>query len=225
MDIVNKAPSSKPKAIIMGIDKIITDVNPWFKFLSELDIDWEKEQKMYDLLKEGKARWEELKDKMIPIPKDDDKRIQKSRFDSTVGNIEINPESKATVEELHRRGYVLCIVSGSIDLIVQSIADRLHIVDWYANTALHFDYDGYWTDIEYQQAESGLKLEQAQHFQRKYSFKSNEIVMVGHSHADIELFQEFPAIAINVENPELRELAWEEIDQFPKILEVLDHYE
>lgn len=222
---MNTVPSSKPKAIIMGIDQIVTSINPWFEFLRELHIDWEKEQEMYRLIKDGKARWEELKEQMIPIPKGKGDRVHRSRFENTVATIAVRGDAIATVGELQQRGYVLGIVSGSIDLIVESVAKRLHINDWFANATLSFDSHGYWTDIDFIQAESGLKLEQALQFMKKYRLKPEEIMVVGHSDADIEMFQAFPAISLGKVSDELRALSWEHIEYFSRILQILNRFE
>lgn len=222
---MNKQLLTKPKAIIMGVDRVITDVNTWFHFLTEIRIDLDKHRRIYGLLKDGKARWDDVKDDLFPIPHEEEERIHKSRFDQSIGNIEISGDAIATIHELQDRGYHICIVSGSIDLIVKSIARRLGINDWYANTTLLFDQHNYWTGIDWKHNEGQVKLEQAMDFVTKHNLKPEEVLVLGHSSADLDLFKKFPSVAIGKSNQELIPFAEEEIDYFTRILQILKKFE
>lgn len=215
----------KPKAIITGIDKIITNANSWFEFITELKIDPEKHRKVYNDLKSGQADWTEVKYKLFDILTDQEKKIHRDRFANSIGQIEISGDAISTVRKLQDRGYRICLISGSIDLIVESMANRLGIEDWYANTTLHFDDDGYWKDIDYNANEDELKKKQAEDFLNKHDLKPEECLVLGHSNADVELFKMFSGIAIFSKDEELDKLAKEKISYFPRILQILQKFE
>jgi HAD superfamily phosphoserine phosphatase-like hydrolase len=215
----------KPKAILTGIDQLITDAHSWFELSAELGVDQAKHRHIYEQMRNGKIVWTDAKYEIFDVLKSKTKKVHREVFERSIGTIELDNEAVDTINELKARGYRVGIISGSIDMIVGTIARWLKIEDWYANATLSFDQDGYWSDIEFDQNEAGLKLSQAKNFLAKHNLKPEECLVLGHSSIDIEMFKLLPGVALKSKNEELKNLAWKQINQFPQILQVLQQFE
>jgi len=123
---------------------------------------------------------------------------------------------------LRNKGHRLCIVSSSIDMFIEMVADRLQLKYWFANSKFVFDKDGYWIDFEYDKDEAGLKLKQVEQFLAEHQIGKDECLILGDGPTEIELFKKYPGIAIDSENDELKRLSWQEIKYLPSLLQILE---
>ena len=97
--------------------------------------------------------------------------------------------AKETVDYL-KKSYRLCIISGSLDLYVSVVAEKLGIKDWYANTKIVWDSQGNLIDLNYFSDQSAKKLEQFEEYVVKYNLNRNKCAIVGDSDNDLALFKE-----------------------------------
>ncbi|MEN8253755.1 MAG: HAD-IB family phosphatase [Patescibacteria group bacterium] len=210
----------KPKVIITGIDKMVSYTGSWYKFLQEAGIHTDTHKKVYKELRSGNIDFDEAKKKLHLNLKD--KKIHKKQLEKVFREIEVNGDAYSTINDLKKQGFMICIISGSIDLIVKEIAKKFRIKDCYSNARLIFNKEGYWTDIEYDQAEEKLKLKQAKDFMKKNSLKKDDCIVLGHSPADMILFEKFCGITIDCNYTPLKKLACQNVKFFPKILQFLN---
>lgn len=213
--------SNKPKAVIIGIDKLVSYTESWYEFISEVGINVDHHRKIYSALKKEALTWEEAKGKLFGILRDKNHNITKDRFIRVFERMEISGDAYNTIFEIKRMGFKIGIISGSIDLIVETIAKKLRIEDWYANTDLIFDDHGLWQDIIFRQNEAEVKKSQLEDFLSKHKLKPAECLIVGHSHSDVEMFKMCPGISLDSENEEINKLAQYELKFITRLPQLL----
>ena len=113
-------------------------------------------------------------------------------------------------------------MSGAVDLYVRVVAEKLGIVDWYANTELVWDIEGNLIDFHYFADQSQKKLEHLREYVTKYGLDINRCAVVGDGDSDIALFRELPyGIAVNKNPyPELEALATKTVSRLSQLKEI-----
>jgi len=138
---------------------------------------------------------------------------------------QLKSDAKEIVEYL-RAGYALCLMSGSMDLYVQTVADKLTIADWYANTELIWDNQDNLIDLNYFRNQSARKLVHLKDYFTKYpQFNASNTLIVGDGDSDLELFRTLKyGIVVTKDRqhyPELESLAYASITELSELANLL----
>lgn len=212
----------KPKVIFCDVDKTLTNGNTWFALTTALHGDVEKHFQLYSAFMKDKISFEEMKKGLFEMWEAGyGAKISKKVLEDIFFRIQLRGEAFSTFAELRNQGYILCLVSSGIDLFVKMVAERLQLEHWYANSELIFDENGNWTDFKYDKNEADLKLKQLQEFVQKHNIDESECLILGDGSGEIELFRNFPGVAIDTEDETLKKLAWREIKYLPTVLQIL----
>lgn len=97
--------------------------------------------------------------------------------------------AKELVEYLKKKGYVLFLVSGSMDILVEKVADELGIEHYGANNKFQFDDKGYLQDIVTLDNDKKAKLDQLKQLCKKTNVNLEDVYCIGDGENDIELFK------------------------------------
>jgi phosphoserine phosphatase len=117
------------------------------------------------------------------------------------------------------------LITGSVDLYAETIARRLGVADWYANTPLVFNNADNLVDYHYEQDQAAKKLQQLQYFCAKHRLEPRECLAVGDSDNDLELFRATRhGILLTAEgqSDDLRDAAWREAAHLSDVLSILE---
>ncbi len=119
--------------------------------------------------------------------------------------------------------YRVCIISGSLDMYAKTVAEKLQIDDWYANTQLVWDKDGKLTDYVFFPDKAAKKLEQFRDYAGKNNIDKTRCAVIGSKESDITLFKEikFPILVTSEPLPELEALAFKKVSNLSEIKEIL----
>jgi phosphoserine phosphatase len=125
--------------------------------------------------------------------------------------------------EYLKQKYNLCLMSGSIDLYVQVVAETLEIPDWYANTELIFNDNGDLVDFHYFRDQAVKKIEHLNEYLSKTNASKEDCVIIGNGDSDIALFKELPyGIAVDTDlHEEVRGLAYKVISNLDEVVSIL----
>lgn len=102
-----------------------------------------------------------------------------------------------TVKHLKQLGYIIGLVSASIDYSVQLIANQLGVMSWYANTRLTSNEQGALTDITYYPQEALLKLFQVEQFLTHHHLQPSECLVVAGGKSDLQLTSALPSVVLS----------------------------
>lgn len=198
-----KTNGSKPKAIIFDVDGTLTDSISWLSLTSLLGADKKVHSKIYEDYRNEKLSLTHAKKELITLWSNTGKAYREN-IEKIFDNIPLKNDVIDVVEYLKPK-YRLCLISGSMDLYIESVARKLNIQDFYANTQLVFDSESKLTDFIYSPDQAIKKVEHYINFANKFNLEKHECAMVGDGENDQKLF-EMLGQQFYIENPETAEL-------------------
>lgn len=216
-------PTKKPKLIVCDVDKTLTSANTWFELTKALGGDIEQHFQFYKAYLNNEESLEVLSGKLLAmLEKSYGRKIHKEVLYDIFFRIPLKGEAYSTFIDLRELGYELILISSSMDMFIEIVANRLQIPHWYANSVFQFDENGYWIGFAYDKNESELKLKQLLEFIQKHGFAEDECIVLGDSKNDVELFKHFSGVAVDTDDVQLTSLAWKEIKFLPSLLQILE---
>ncbi len=144
----------------------------------------------------------------------------KKRISEIFNTLHIRPEAPELVRWLKTSGYTVCLITGSVSLYAQHVADKLEIEQYYANSELYFDNDGNLSGFHYTADQAAVKAEQLNQFCRKNDIEPTDCYAVGDSDNDIELFTATKRGVLlqgGSENEALKAAAWKTITNLSEV--------
>lgn len=134
---------------------------------------------------------------------------------------ELFPEANDVVKYLSQR-YHVCLISGAVDMWIQSVAVRLGVEDWYANTSLIWGENGELIDFDYTLNQARKKVEQKDAYLSKYQLSNQACVVIGDGANDKLLFEECASILVGTNpHPDLVSLASIQVDSLKDVMNYL----
>jgi HAD superfamily phosphoserine phosphatase-like hydrolase len=218
---VKQAPTKKPKAIIIDVDKTLTERTTWYELTERLGGSSREHASIFVNYLQGHISFDQAKKELFALWNSNGP-VHKDQLIDIFKTVPLRGEAFSVFNELQDRGYELCLISGSIKMFIEIVAERFNIKHYYGNSELLFDEKGYWIDFLYNKDEANHKVSQLNHFLDTTSFTVEDCIAIGDSANDIELFQVLPGVALNTQSAHLRELAWQEITYLPKLIQVLE---
>lgn len=210
----------KAKAIILDIDGTLTETVSWLAFTQGLGGDVDEHARIFDEFKNGNTTYIDAKKELITLWRatGNAKRSDVTRiFESW----QVYPGVQELVAELSV-DYKVCIITGSFDLWAKTLADRLSVKDWFANTALMFDDNDEIYDMDYTLKQAEKKLEHFEAYCAEHGLLPTECVAVGDSDNDIKLFEATGhGIAVGNAPTELLAVAEKKIVSITELIGVL----
>lgn len=209
------------KAVVFDIDGTLSPEISWTALSRDLGASVENHVAIYESYKAGKTNYSESKKQLIDLWRSTG-NANKSHFLSLFEGWPLSPEAPGFIESIANK-YSVCLITGSMDLYAQTVAQKLHITDYYANTVLHWDKAGNLIDMDYELDQAKRKLEQFLSYCSLYNIKPEECMVVGDSDNDIALFEASGSgVAIGSEIPEsLRQVSRhiiQTLDEIPEII-------
>ena len=209
------------KLVCFDVDGTLVDGNSWWMLTKALGYPSEKIDSIFNLAKEGKISFREgerLFAKMFQENENATKQFIKIFFES----IDVKPEAKDLIAYLKPKGYIIYLISGGIDMYVESIARKIKADGFYANSSLEFDKKGMLQGIHYRENQKEVKAEQLQELIRKIGIDISQVVFIGDSENDIDAFKVTKhGIAVSTSDEELKKVAWKSVNSLLEIKNVL----
>ncbi|UCD02848.1 MAG: HAD-IB family phosphatase [Candidatus Aenigmatarchaeota archaeon] len=121
-----------------------------------------------------------------------DKKTSREDIIGLMKNIKLMKGPRETLLELRKRGYVLAIISGGLDLVLYHFLPDAHeLFDHIIINRLLFDEDGKLSGAEIPQdfGKSGNKADSLKRLAEKESISMDECVFIGDSDNDVEVME------------------------------------
>lgn len=212
----------KIKAVVFDIDGTLSPHVSWTKLTALLGASVHELNKIYGNLKNGKAEYEESKRAVLKLWENGGE-LNKIRLEEIFNNWELKSDASSVTDYLRSKGYILCLITGSMDLYAEVIAKKLGINFWHANTTLHWKENGELLDMNYELDADKKKCEQFAEFCAEQSLSPTECIIVGDDANDIGLFKlSKHGIAIkSATSSFLDSVAWKKIDNLSQLKDIL----
>jgi len=205
------------KVIIFDIDGTLTNEISWLKITESLGADTQTHQRIFEEFKNKKISYLESKSQLIDLWLSTH-CANKQTLLSIFNSWDFKIDAKEVVNYLKSK-YKIILISGSVDLYVKTIAEKLGVEKWYANTTLIWNKNNEICDFTYEVNQAQKKFEQLNQFLCESGYKKENCLIIGDGDSDLVLFQKLPyGVAINKEShPELEKLAWKKIKNLSEI--------
>lgn len=203
--------SKKIKLICFDLDKTLTHQNSWFDLNLALGMTAEEDQQLYDEYYEGKIDYKEWIKKILDIFKARGK-ANKNTITEALSKNSIVDGGKGLVDYLKSEGYKVVLISGSIDIAVKQIAEKLGIEMAEATNTFIFDNNDKLKDIITIDDDKVAKLTILKNFCKKLNIDITECACIGDGDNDIELFKATKH-GITFKDSKIESEAWKTIEK------------
>jgi len=209
------------KLVCFDVDETLVDGISWWMLTEALGCSLEKAFNIFNQAKEGKISFREgerLFTKMFEESGNATKEFINNFFES----IDVKPGAKDLISYLKQKGYLIYLISGGINIYVNSIARKLGVNGFYSNSSLEFDKKGVLQGIHYRENQKVVKVEQLQELIRKIGIDMNNVVFIGDSDNDIDVFRATKhGIAVSTSDEELKKVSWKTVNSLSEIKNIL----
>lgn len=210
----------KIDTIILDVDGTLSEEISWFKLTQGLGASREEHVLIFDRFEQSLLSYPEAKRRLIQLWQNTG-NANRNYMEKIFRSWSLKKDAEETVDYL-KKAYRLCLISGAVDLYVQIVAEKLGVVDWYANTELIWNENGELVDFNYEADQAGKKLQQFGEFMEKHQIAKDKCAVVGDGDSDIALFRELRyGIAVNKNPcPELESLAFKTIKELAELKKI-----
>lgn len=208
---------SEIKAVVLDIDGTLSPEISWLALTRDLGASPDEHIAIYTAYKNGETQYSDSKQSLLNLWQGTC-NANKPYFQSLFDGWPLVDGAKEIVAQLKEK-YKVCLITGSMDLYAETVAHKLGVTDWFANTSLHWDDDGNLIDMDYELNQAQRKLNQFLGYCSTNNLLPTECIVVGDSDNDIELFRvSGKGIAVGTDIPaELATVAWKSIDSFNEL--------
>jgi len=211
------------KAIIFDIDGTLTEKNSWQQLIIAMGGTWEEDLEVVELDRSGKISHEEANARVLALWKRHG-LASRENFQKTFENMNLRHDALDLVNYLKQKGIIICLITGSMDLYAQTIAEKVGAQNFYSNAILRWDENSMIKDFIYDWRQGELKLKQFREFLQKNNLRPDECATIGDSDNDYELFKltgRGIAIRTEYEDKVLESIAWKVVNSLSEIKNII----
>ena len=207
------------KHVCFDLNKTLISENTWLESNQAMGMTLEEDQRLCDLYEAGDLsyiNWQKKIEKIyIEKGKATKENIKKVIFQYTY-----NPNAREMVKYLRERGYILSLVSGSVDLLVKKVANELKISYFFSNNAFVFDADNYLSAIKCFGDDIKTKTIQLKRLCDELKIDITETACIGDGDNDWEIFK-VSQHGISFKGSKNKKYIWKEIGTLSDIKQIL----
>jgi len=185
-EIIRKV-ETKAKAIVFDIDGTLSPEISWLALTRDLGASVDGHIRIYTDYKEGRATYEESKRQLISTWQATG-NATKPFFQKLFADLKLQPNAHDIIAELKKQ-YIVCLITGSMDLYAEIVAGKVGARQWYANTRLVWSEQDELIDMDYELNQADKKLEQFAQFCAANKLEPQDCIVVGDSENDLGLFK------------------------------------
>ncbi len=216
-----KAITNKISTIFFDIDGTLAEETSWLVLTSKLGADNAVIIKYLSQLKKGEIDLPTA-NRLVTEHWVETGNAKKEIFERIFTEINIRPEARKVIHALGKK-YKVIVISGSMDLYVKSIADRLNLTEYFYNSQLNWDENDNLQAIDYIPDQAQHKLNQVNEYAKKHDEELENYAIVGDGDSDEVLLKNLglPILFPNNTTPqELHETVQIKIKNLNDLLEI-----
>lgn len=212
---------NKTKLVCLDVDGTLVDGVSWLLLTEGLGCSPQEHLDIFHQAKNGEISFIEG-ERMLTKMYQDSGNATETFIRGIFKKVGLRVEAESLVTYLKRKNYLVYLISGAIDIYVEEVAKKLKVNGFYANSTLEFDRNGVLQKIHYRDNQGEVKVEQLKKIIEKLGLAMNEVVFVGDSDNDIEVFMKTKrGIAVHSFNEELKNAAWKTVESLNDIKKIL----
>lgn len=207
------------KVVFLDLDGTVTPDSTWLHFNVRLGITHEEDTALFEKYLKEDPQYNDWTKELFAIHKSRGS-ITKTELETFAHEIALRPDAIDMVASLKEKGYHVVLLSGSVDLIVSTVASRLGANEWRACSQLIFGEDGTLSDIVSSGDEAHAKIGIAKKYLEEHDISPENAIAIGDGGNDQDLFKHMKGILLGT-NEKLQPLAWKRVDNLSEISELL----
>ena len=209
----------KIKLVCFDLDKTLITQNSWYKLNLALGVTHEEDQKLLEDYQKGVLSYDDWTKKLLSLFKRND-NSNLNNITKCLSDYTFNIGAKEIVEYVKSKGYIVTLISGSIDILVDLVSRDLNIEYAQATNTFLFDKNDNLNDIITIGDDKLAKLNILESFCRKTGINIDECVCIGDGDNDIELFKKTEH-GITFKDSKIEKDAWKVISSLNDLKEIL----
>lgn len=207
------------KVIFIDLDGTLTLKSTWGLFNIRFGLTHEEDQELFDQYVAGTLTYKDWTTRLVELYKAHGV-IHKKNILDFIEEIDFQPDALSTIQALQEKGYRLVVVSGSIDLFVEVLAQKLGINEYLACSQVFFDANDIFTNMTSLGDEAPAKLKLVTEYANTHGFKLENAYSIDDGGNGIELFKHTKGILVG-NNEKLKTLAWKQVGNLSEIVELI----
>ncbi len=210
------------KAVIFDIDGTLTPDVSWTALTRDLGGSVEKHLELYRGHRDGTIAYEISKGELLKLWQATG-NANKNFFEKLFMDWPFREGAEELVNHLKSKGYLICLITGAVDLYAEVVAKRLGITHFIPNAQFVWDENGKLIDFDYEVKQDEKKLEQFLEFCREQNLDPLDCVVVGDGYNDVKLFSlTGNGIMVRSEGAHhLEDIAWKKVGNLSEIMDLL----
>ena len=176
------------KALVLDIDNTLTESVSWLRMTEVMGGSVSDHQLIFDRFLNNITSYEESKQQLLELWQATG-NANRTFLASAFNDWPLRKGAHELTAYALDQNYQVALITGSMDLFAQTLAERLHVPHWYANTTLHWSDDGNLVDLDYIRDQAAHKLSQLQGFAKQIGADLHDCVVVGDGHNDVDIFR------------------------------------
>lgn len=203
------------KLIFIDLDGTLTPRSTWLELNLTLGITAEEDHALFQQYLESTLNYEDWNRALVQLYKSRSP-VTKAQLLAFAETVELRPDAISTVKALQEKGYRVVVLSGSVDLIAETVAKRIGANDWRSTSKLKFDEQGILIDIIASGDEAPAKEKLAEAYVATYEYTLSDSYTIDDGGNGIELFKRMKGILLG-NNKTLEPIAWKQVQPLSEI--------
>lgn len=219
-------PAAPAKAVIFDIDGTLSPILSWLEFTKTLGASTDRHQAIFRDYLDERITYEQSRTELLALWQATG-RAHLSTMQQIFDQWPLHAAAAPLIAGLKNQGAQVCLMTGSFDLYAATVARKLSVEQWYANTRLIFAPDGSLQSYDYVRDQAAHKLRQLNLFLEATELSVADCVAVGDGPNDVALFRATgrgilvePAM-VRDDLAEVRAAAWKTVGRLDDVAGVL----
>jgi len=203
------------KLICFDLDETLISHSSWKELGLALGISYEEDERFYKEYKSGLITYDEWNNKILNLYLKH-KDANKEEITKILSRYSYNKGAREIIGYLKNKGYILVLISGSIDILVNMVAKDLDINLSKANNTFIFDDQDRIREIISGGDDTLSKMSYLSDFCKKLNLELKDCACIGDGANDIEMFRQTKQ-GITFKGSTIENEAWKVVESLEDI--------
>ncbi len=204
------------KTLILDLDGTVTAHSTWVALNTAMGVTPEQDGELFQQYVSGTLPYIDWTKKLIKIYKNNHSPLTKQELVQLADEIELRTDAKEFVQSAKEKGYKVILVSGSVDVLVERVAERINTNAWLSCSKAVFEGDTF-LDLVSMGDEGPAKIKLVKEAGIELS---ENTISVGDGGNEKELFELTKGILIG-DNQILLPLSWKQVNTLAEAVDLL----
>lgn len=209
-----------PDLIVFDVNKTLINENSWYQLNMALGVTPEEDAELMRLAEQGRITDAEGQQRLLALYRQRGD-VSRRNIMRVLGEHTYLPYARQVVRELGARDFATAIISGAMDVLVESVANDLKIATWRASNRFVFDENDQLIDIVSPRRDDDDKLRQLQELIAERGIALHDCLVIGDGASDVPLFQATGNGVTFTDSPVAASARWV-VDDLRGVLEVVN---